>query len=100
MFIYGDKKRHLVAYPDDRLLANDYTAQRDSLIEDLKRIALLSGNYLLTSEARRWGTFCYARLWSQRPTVCTWLTIVIPAISPVNKLTSSQACHNTGGGAA
>lgn len=68
MFIYGDKKRHLVAYPDDRLLANDYAAQRDSLVEDLKRIALLSGNYLLTSEARRWGTDWYERLWSQRPT--------------------------------
>lgn len=67
MFIYGDKKRHLVAYPDAQMPEADYNAHRTSLIEDLKRIALLSGSYMLSSSARRWGTDWYARLWSARP---------------------------------
>jgi len=68
MFIYGDKKRHLVAYPDQQSPEADYYALKDSLAEDLKRIALLSGNYLLSPTARRWGTDWYERLWSTRPT--------------------------------
>jgi len=67
MFVYGDKKRHLVAYPDAQIPAQDYYANRTSLIEDLKRIALLSGGYILSNAARRWGESWYARLWQQRP---------------------------------
>jgi len=67
MFIYGDKKRHLVAYPDAQIPEADYNAYRTSLIEDLKRIALLSGSYVLSPSARRWGEAWYARLWSSRP---------------------------------
>ena len=68
MFIYGDKKRHLVAYPDERIKEADYDANKKSLIEDLQRIALLSGNYILSPAARAWGTQWYERLWSSRPT--------------------------------
>jgi len=68
MFIYGDKKRHLVPYPDAQTPEADYNAYRASLIEDLKRIALLSGSYVLSTSARRWGTDWYARLWGARPT--------------------------------
>jgi len=68
MFVYGDKKRHLIAYPDQQIMEADYAAQKASLIEDLKRIALLSGNYLLTVDARRWGEEWYERLWRLRPT--------------------------------
>jgi hypothetical protein len=67
MFIYGDKKRHLVAYPDTQILAQDYATQKDALVQDLKRIALLSGNYMLTPDARRWGEDWYERLWRTRP---------------------------------
>lgn len=66
MFIYGDKKRHLVAYPDEHLLEADYASQRKNLIEDLRRIALLSGPYMLTSDARKWGRNWYDALWSRR----------------------------------
>lgn len=68
MFIYGDKKRHLVAYPDEHIHEDDYYGHRKSLIEDLQRIALLSGPYALSPAARKWGTEWYERLWSRRPT--------------------------------
>jgi hypothetical protein len=67
MFIYGEKKRHLVAYPDTQIQEADYAAQRLSLIEDLQRISLLSGGYVLAPLARRWGEDWYARLWANRP---------------------------------
>jgi hypothetical protein len=67
MFIYGDKKRHLVAYPDEQILEADYNAQKLDLIDDLKRIALLSGAYIFTPDARRWGTDWYEKLWTRRP---------------------------------
>lgn len=67
MFIYGDTKRHLVAYPDEQIQESDYMAQRANLISDLQRIALLSGNYVITPAARKWGTQWYERLWASRP---------------------------------
>lgn len=68
MFIYGDKKRHLVAYPDEKIKEHDYDANKKSLVEDLQRIALLSGNYVLSPAARAWGTKWYENLWASRPT--------------------------------
>lgn len=67
MFIYGDKKRHLIAYPDELMQEASYHAAKKSLIEDLKRIALLSGNYRISPDARAWGTQWYERLWTRRP---------------------------------
>jgi hypothetical protein len=68
MFIYGDKKRHLVAYPDEQIQESDYLSQRANLITDLQRIALLSGNYIISPSARKWGTIWYEQLWANRPT--------------------------------
>lgn len=67
MFIYGDKKRHLIAYPDEQMPEQFYHDTRKMLVEDLQRIALLSGNYLLSPAARTWGTQWYERLWTRRP---------------------------------
>lgn len=67
MFIYGDKKRHLVAYPDEAQREQDYEDYRKTLIEDLQRIALLTGPYRLSPDARAWGTQWYEKLWSTRP---------------------------------
>lgn len=67
MFIYGDKKRHLVAYPDEHTPESDYAQQKQNLITDLQRIALISGNYMLSPAARKWGTQWYERLWAARP---------------------------------
>jgi len=68
MFIYGDKKRQLVPYPDELIQEADYAQHKKSLVEDLKRIALLTGPYALSPSARVWGRDWYARLWSRRPT--------------------------------
>lgn len=67
MFIYGDQKRHLVAYPDEQILEADYLAQRSKLVDDLQSIALLSGPYEITQSARTWGRQWYEQLWSIRP---------------------------------
>jgi hypothetical protein len=67
MFIYGDKKRHLVAYPDEVVKEAIYHAEHKALVEDLQRIALLTGHYRLSPDARKWGTLWYERLWSSRP---------------------------------
>jgi hypothetical protein len=68
MFIYGDAKRHLVAYPDEQIQEADYAQQKAALIADLQRIALLSGSYIITPAARKWGTRWYEELWAKRPT--------------------------------
>ena len=62
MFIYGDKKRHLVAYPDTQIQEADYIKQKVMLIDDLKRIALLSGPFSISTEARKWGVNWYEKL--------------------------------------
>jgi len=68
MFIYGDKKRQLVPYPDELIQEADYVQHKKSLVEDLKRIALLTGPYALSPDARTWGRDWYTSLWSRRPT--------------------------------
>lgn len=67
MFIYGETKRHLVAYPDEHIQEADYNDRRDKLIADLKRIATLTGGYSISQDARAWGRDWYAKLWSARP---------------------------------
>lgn len=67
MFVYGEKKRHLVAYPDDLIQEDDYYGQKKLLIEDLQRIALLSGVYRLSPSARKFGNDWYESLWTTRP---------------------------------
>lgn len=67
MFIYGDTKRHLVAYPDELIQEADYADRRDKLVEDLKRISTITGGYAISKDARDWGRDWYSKLWSARP---------------------------------
>lgn len=67
MFIYGDTKRHLVAYPDELIQEADYADRRDKLVSDLKRISTLTGGYAISKDARDWGRDWYAKLWAARP---------------------------------
>jgi hypothetical protein len=67
MFVYGDKKRHLVAYPDEHLIEHDYNDQKKKLIADLRSIALMTGGYSISDDARKWGTKWYEDLWAKRP---------------------------------
>jgi|SRR5215813_1203889 len=61
IFVYGDSKRHLTAYPSRTINAQDYAAEEQKLITDLKEIAKLVGEYKLTNEAFKWGDDWYKR---------------------------------------
>ena len=64
VFVWGDKKRQLVPYPDEIIQLSEYTAHEAKLVEDLQRIALLSGPYILSLSARDWGRQWYASHWN------------------------------------
>jgi hypothetical protein len=65
IFLYGDKKEKLVAYPDE-LIKNTkaHAAVRAALVSDLEKMASMSGNFVLTPEARKWGRQWYEKLWT------------------------------------
>ncbi len=67
VFVYGDKKRHLVPYPADLYKADEYDTQTQHLIDDLRIIAELQGEYVLTEEAKVWGREWYINHWAKRP---------------------------------
>lgn len=60
VFVYGDTKRHLAAYPGDYLPeGHDERAAR--LVHDLEVIATeIKGEYKLSPEAKEWGERWYA----------------------------------------
>jgi len=64
VFVYGDRKRHLVPYPDEVIKLEEYSLHEAHLVEDLQRIALLSGPYELNDSARTWGRAWYAKHWN------------------------------------
>lgn len=68
LFVYGDRKRHLSAYPDEVIPDAEYRALETKLIEDLREIATLAGPCILSPEARDWGRKWYERHWNgERP---------------------------------
>ena len=65
LFVYADKKRHLVAYPGDFIPAEEYKNEAELLLSDLKQIGELKGEYILHPEAKKWGTEWYEKHWTQ-----------------------------------
>lgn len=61
IFVYGERKRHLVAYPSRLIVPKDYRLQEQQLIEDLECIAKLCGPYEMTEEAFQWGDAWYSQ---------------------------------------
>ena len=61
VFVYGDEKRRLSAYPklEARRLGIDSKAESVSLVEDLKQIAKLVGEFELTPSAEAFGEEWY-----------------------------------------
>jgi Protein of unknown function (DUF3987) len=59
VFIYGDRKRKLIAYPDAIIPDAEYNQLRSDLISDLSEIASLCGPYRLSQFAREWGEAWY-----------------------------------------
>ena len=63
VFVYGDTKAKLIAYPDEEIKTDDYRLLETRLIEDLKQIAVMQGEYKLSLDARVWGQNWYATHW-------------------------------------
>jgi hypothetical protein len=60
VFVYGEKKRQLIPYPDEVIPPLEYRELQRKLLEDLTAISKLSGPYLLSPFARQWGHAWYA----------------------------------------
>jgi hypothetical protein len=59
IFVYGKKKRHLIAYPGDWATAADADL-REKLVHDLEIISTqMVGEFTLTPEAKAWGITWY-----------------------------------------
>lgn len=63
IFIFAEKKRKLVPYPDEVQPAN-MNELRIALIADLKHISTLEGKFILSKEARDIGREFYIDLWT------------------------------------
>ena len=61
VFVYGDKKRRLVAYPDDHIHSATHIKLEAALVKDLRHISTLIGQMTFSDEARAWG-----RLWYEK----------------------------------
>lgn len=67
IFVYGDKKRHLVAYPFDHISGQSHRETEEKLFQDLCEISTLAGEYRLTEEALIFGRQWYEHHWTTRP---------------------------------
>lgn len=67
VFVYGEKKRQLIAYPKLSIDADGSERKklRLHLVNDLKRIALLQGEFRLTSDALKYGAKWYQTHWTK-----------------------------------
>lgn len=71
IFVFGDRKRNLVAYPSRLQTPYDYHLKETRLIEDLQQIADLCGPYEMTEEAFQWGTSWYEQHYTGKRSVHT-----------------------------
>lgn len=62
LFVFAETRRTTVAYPSQLVRPSNYYATRDMLVDDLKEIAKIKGQYHLTSEALVWGTKWYRNM--------------------------------------
>ena len=67
VFVYADRKRHLVPYPKDQL-PPDFHQIGKNLVHDLEISSLeIKGEYKLTPDATKWGELWYERHYANRP---------------------------------
>lgn len=59
VFVYGEQKRHLTAYPSRAVRPGDWRDTEKRLLDDLIHISQLIGPYDLTDQAYEWGTKWY-----------------------------------------
>lgn len=66
IFLYGDEKEKMVAYPIDAIRNKvAHKMVRQALIHDLEHIALnMVGPFVMTPQAKAWGVIWYEKLWT------------------------------------
>lgn len=66
IFLYGDEKERMVAYPKKAIVDKEAHALiQEALVHDLEHIAMnMIGPYELTPEAEKWGEEWYITLWT------------------------------------
>lgn len=62
VFVYADKKRQLVPLVDE-VVPKEFNEMRQKLIEDLREISQLFGEFSITPEAREWNRRWYKHHW-------------------------------------
>lgn len=69
VFVYGEEKRSLIAYPKLNMdsFGNQYASDRLKLLNDLRKISTLAGEFILTNDAIDWGKAWYERHWRLAP---------------------------------
>lgn len=67
IFVYGEAKRQLVAYPGSLVPSATFQQEKDLLIQDLEEIASLKGEFQLSPGAIKWGEEWYVQLNTKRP---------------------------------
>jgi hypothetical protein len=67
VFIYGDKKRSYIPYPDEMIPAADYHDIESKLVSDLQQIATMQGEFSINAPARQWGRDWYTKHWQSQP---------------------------------
>lgn len=67
IFVYAETKRQFIAYPSQVVKGQFYRETEKKLVEDLKEIANLKGEYKLTDEAMQWGEAWYKNHYTRLP---------------------------------
>lgn len=67
IFVYGEKKRQLVAFPAELVTSKDYSKEEEYLISDLCEIAQIKGEYQYEKEALDYGRAWYDDINTNRP---------------------------------
>jgi hypothetical protein len=67
LFVYGDTKERYVAYVDEQVSKGD-EALKTMLVQDLEQIAMMTGEFRISPEAREWGKAWYKNFWETAST--------------------------------
>lgn len=67
VFVYGEQKRHLIAYPSRQRISSDHKETERKLVEDLQEISKMKGEFILTDDAYEWGEAWYKEHWTTVP---------------------------------
>lgn len=67
VFVFADKKRHLVSYPSEMAVNGWWLEMGARLTEDLVAMSEMQGEYRILPDALEWGHQWYEHHWANRP---------------------------------